>query len=117
MSVIAWDGKTLAADRYADMGGANGIAEKLFLLPTNEVVGFTGVLSTGMEMLELYRADRLLKHWPESQRSDDWARLIVGKSNGSIIYYERSPTEIPVYSEQIAWGSGQSFVLYRSCNG
>lgn len=111
MSVIAWDGYTLAADRCADMGGASGVAEKLFLLPTNEVVGFTGALSTGMELTNLYRVGKLLTHWPARQDSEDWARFIVGKSNGRIEYYERAPAAIPIYQSQIAWGSGQDFAI------
>ena len=111
MSVIAWDGKTLAADRFAEMCGISGEAQKLFLLPSNEVVGFTGPLAGGMELLALYRVDRLISHWPESQKGDDWSRLVVGKMNGTVVYYEKSPAEIPIYGKQLAWGSGQDFAL------
>ena len=109
MSVIVWDGKTLAADRYADMCGARAVAEKLFLLPTNEVVGFTGALSTGMFLMSLYRVGKLESHWPATQSSDDWARLVVGRSDGLVVYYERSPAAIPVYSNAVTWGAGQDF--------
>ena len=111
MSVIAWDGKTLAADRFADMCGARGTTNKLFLLPTNEVFGFTGALSTGHHLMELYRTDRLFSHWPETQSSDDWARMLIGKSDGTVVYIERSPAEIPLYVSRFAAGSGQDFAL------
>ena len=78
MSVIAWDGNTLAADKRASSGTLIGTTTKIFRIDQATLCGYTGDAAFGEQMVAWYKAGAHPEAFPPSQRDkDDWARLIV----------------------------------------
>jgi len=112
MTVIAWDGKTLAADRQGTNCGGKFAATKLFRLDDGTLLAGTGTLAAVLVMRDWYIAGADTSQYPECQKSsDDWARLVVVKPGGVVFYYEGLPVAIPSESVPAAWGSGRDFAL------
>jgi hypothetical protein len=110
MSVVVWDGKTLAADRQGDSGGTAFTIKKLFKLKGGEIVAFVGAYCNGLMVLEWYEAGAKKEEWPDCQKTDDWVTFIVA-SDKECFYYQRSPTPISVMDKFRAWGSGEDIAL------
>lgn len=112
MTVIAWDGKTLAADRQGTNCGMRLPATKLFKLADGTVVAGTGVLAAVHRMKQWYENGADVSNYPDCQKtSDDWCRLVVVKPGGSVFCYEGQPVAIPSESVPAAWGSGRDFAM------
>lgn len=118
MSVIAWDGKIIAADSQSTAAGARSMARKLERMDNGDIVGFTGDLAKGVLLLHLWKTGLLAmtpdamhsSAWPAFQRTDDWCRLIVFRE-GELFFFEQEPIAIPVYAPYVAFGSGRDFAL------
>lgn len=112
MSVVVWDGKTLAADRQASCGDLRMLTCKIRRLPSGEVVAWTGEVSTGMILADWYERGAKPEEWPKFQEGENWSRLIVA-SPGKLVTYEGGPypVAIPVLEKKAAFGSGRDFAL------
>lgn len=111
MTVIAWDGRILAADRQATNCGMKFAATKLHRMKDGSVAAASGDASGGIIMRQWYDDGADLTKYPECQKSDGWARLVIAKPDGTVWYYESQPAAI--LSEQVpqAWGSGRDFAV------
>ena len=115
MSVVAWDGKTIAADRRAVCAGAHFTTTKIRRIhrPDRipEVLAWTGDQDSGEMMAQWYESGANPAAFPECQKDKDaWARLIVADANGCK-FYERQPVAVRVEDKFCAWGSGRDFAL------
>lgn len=107
MSVVAWDGSTVAADRQMTNGNRVGIARKIWRLDDGTVIAGTGGLAQTIVLLRWYIAGHDAAGWPERQQlADDWSRLIVFPPDGEPFMYEQECCQIPVQAAFEAWGSG-----------
>lgn len=111
MTVIAWDGKTLASDRRGTCGDHARPVKKIFKIWGNKMVGISGNLSVGQEMLEWYKRGAKVEEYPSSNRSfEDGCTLIVithehiGKTRVDI--YESSPYPSEIFDLPVGFGSG-----------
>lgn len=111
MTVIAWDGKTICADKQATCGNTKSTTTKLRRIATGEVLAWTGDQDSG-EMLAKWYADGAdPKWWPDFQKDkDDWCRLVVADANG-VRYFERRPIATAVEDRFRAFGSGADLAL------
>ena len=110
MSVVAWDGKTLAADCQATCAGLATVSKKIYLNETY-IIAFTGDDDKGRELLAWYERGATVSEWPKSQDDKDrWTRLIVVQTNGCFMY-EQTPYPIPILSPFTAWGSGRDYAV------
>ena len=112
MTVIAWDGRTLAADRRATsgFGYAHRATRKIFKLATGELAGFTGEEAFGHEVLAWYRNGADPASFPPTQREkEDWAGLIIIGLDRVVQRYERTPFPCQYRDPWSAWGSGREF--------
>ena len=93
MTVIAWDGKTLAADRLAMNGYIRAEATKIFKLSVyDSLVGLSGNYDSCMAVLDWLEGGRKPTAWPAAaQSSEGWTRAIEIRRDGTVIYYERHP--------------------------
>lgn len=108
MSVIAWDGKTLAADRRACFGTLIRTITKIFRAG-DCLIGYAGDADSGEAMRAWYSAGADPATFPESQRGESWAALLVIKPSGDILRYERTPHPVRFPPQHFAAGSGQDF--------
>lgn len=89
MSVVAWDGKTMAADRQATFQGCRREVTKLWKVaptddPENKVlVGSVGDHEVSLLLLHWVRNGRPLNGWPECQKHDNFTEMLVLSRDGS----------------------------------
>lgn len=107
MTVIAWDGTALAADKRAISGG--GIARTVTKIVRHEgaLLGITGCWDTGAEMLAWWRDGAKPADFPKTAREDK-ATLIVIDAQGIRIWCT-GPYPMWIEAERCAWGSGRDF--------
>lgn len=109
MTVIAWDGKTLAADRQAECGNSRAAVCKVFRV-RDGLAGISGDLSTGMEVLAWYEAGAIPAAWPASNRglSEGAVLTVIRMEDGAAraFFYESSPFPFRTEGAFAARGSG-----------
>jgi ATP-dependent protease HslVU (ClpYQ) peptidase subunit len=107
MTVIAWDGETLAADRRATSGG--GIARTVTKIQKHGdvLLGVTGNWDVAAEMREWFKAGAVPADFPAKARDGD-ATLIVIRRSGIETFIE-GPYSMPLEEEKAAWGSGRDY--------
>lgn len=111
MSVIAWDGKTLAADKRACIGTLIMTTTKIFRVG-EALAAYAGDADGGEEMLAWFNAGQDPDKFPSSQRDKyEWSGLLVIWENGRIWKYERTPYPIKFPPQKFAIGSGRDFAL------
>lgn len=111
MTVIAWDGKTLAADKRALASGVAKTTTKIYRVGEC-LVGFSGTLTTGMAMLDWWRNGHDPAKFPSVQNDkDEWTPFIVIFKGGPILVYERGPHPCEFDQTSYAMGSGRDFAL------
>lgn len=112
MTVIAWDGKTLAADRRAGVSGTIRTTTKIMRHPRKrELLGIAGSLVDGLEVRHWYLTSADPEKFPATCRqADNFARLIVVSSEG-VFCFEGSPIPIKFEGRHAAFGSGSDFAM------
>lgn len=108
MSVVVWDGKTIAADRRQCCGALRSETSKMCKLPNGEVLAWTGTQERGLALADWYRDGASPAKWPSFQSDDDWVRLIVASCEGAF-FYEQLPIRQMVIDPFGAWGEGRDF--------
>lgn len=108
MTVIAWDGKTLAADKLATMSGNIARTVRKIERFGDVLLAMTGGWDVAVEIREWYKAGAVPTAFPPRAR-DDIATLIVFKRNGAIDTYASGPFPMPIEAKQIAFGSGRDY--------
>lgn len=122
MSVIAWDGKTLAADKRACRGTFIYTSTKIFRErviwnnnPSDErevLMGYCGDADGGQEMMAWFKKGADPEKFPASQRHpDQWAGLFVVTKIGRLLKFERTPYPVPIDDEKFTLGSGREFAM------
>jgi hypothetical protein len=106
MSVIAWNGEYIAADRRRENNYLSSDCCKLKIYGSL-ITGRVGDEDAGLILEKWYLDGADPEKWPACQRDKDrWARLIVVKANGACVEYQREPIAIEVYGPFHAWGTG-----------
>lgn len=117
MSVIAWDGKSIAADKQATSSGLREKTTKLRRIETGEVLAVVGEQDCGRALIAWYEKGAELGSWPAFQADEKlWTRLIVADSSGARVY-ERQPYAVPVEDPFMAWGSGRDYAMGAMARG
>ena len=110
MSVIVWDGKTLAADRQATCSDMAARVTKARRLESGEVLAWTGDQEQGLALARWYEAGADRDKWPAFQKGTDWTRLIVADADG-VHFYDKEPEQQRLEEPFAAWGSGRDFAI------
>lgn len=111
MTVIAYDGLALAADKQATSGDTRSTVTKIFR-HDGHLLGVTGNLSIGMEMVEWFRAGAVAKDYPASNRDEHkGSSLVVVRPDGAVLKYESSPVPFEVEGGFCAFGCGDQSAL------
>lgn len=111
MTVIAWDGKTLAADKRASNSGLIFPVTKIFK-HRGCLIGGAGDFDRINETIAWFAAGADPAKMPPYARSnDDYVALLVIEPNGSILKYERSAVPFKIEAPFFAIGSGRDFAM------
>lgn len=110
MSVVIFDGKTMAADRIVITGNLQIRGSKIRKLPNGDVVAWVGAAISGLAMAAWWQAGADPATFPAEQKGNDWCRFIVF-SKGKLFHFENSPVRIPEINRRIAWGAGKDFAM------
>lgn len=110
MTVIAWDGKMLAADKQVTLSGLMRTATKIRRID-DLLVGVSGNVCAASEIFAWVERGRNPQDFPKLQESeDDYANLLVIE-NGRVLTYARSPLPWEYEDSLFAIGSGREFAL------
>lgn len=108
MTVIAWDGKTLAADRMMEMGGGKFPITKIQRLPDGTLIGSAGDTPRSMQLAEWVGGGCAAGQLPAPQ-GDMYARVLHITADGKVVIYANNDQPIIVEQPFMAIGSGQDY--------
>lgn len=111
MTCIAWDGHTLAADKRCCLGTMVNVVTKIWPLdtPSGRVLfGGAGSFDACQAMSNWVEQGCDPVKFPEEQKGDKWAHVIVVDEDGAR-QYEQSPYPICYDDPVVTLGSGREF--------
>lgn len=106
MTIICFDGNTLAADKRAGSGNTFVTVTKIFKIKKN-LVGIAGDYSYARLMLEWFRAGAKIEAYPESKDDNIMASMLVIDKDKTIWLYEDGPHPFKVEDGHCAIGCGE----------
>ena len=106
MTVIAWDGVTLAADRLVGCGGVKIRGRKIHYFG-EFLLGLAGDADIGEEMRHWFMDGRIAKDFPASARGDK--ATLIAISAAGILRFDSGPYPLHIEDDKCAWGSGSDF--------
>ncbi len=111
MTVIAYDGRKLAADKQVTSeGGFKRTASKL-RVTEHGVLAWNGRIDHGIDLMDWFESGAKPEEFPEHLLGDACeAELIVVRAGGAVTY-SGVPTPTPVLDGYMAWGSGRDFAM------
>ncbi len=111
MSVVAWDGKRIAADKMALSAGLCMTTSKIRRSArTGEILAWTGQHDKGLVLAAWFDEGADPAKYPAFQTTDDWCRLIVASEAG-VFSYETQCVPLSFENAFQAWGSGRDYAL------
>jgi 20S proteasome alpha/beta subunit len=110
MTTIAWDGKTLAADKRAVNNGYSGGTVTKIHHWTGGLCAFSGDLDVGMQMVQWLRDGANPAKYPAQQEKNACVFLVIMR-DGRTCRYESTPVALWFENEQQAMGSGRDYAL------
>jgi ATP-dependent protease HslVU (ClpYQ) peptidase subunit len=116
MSVVAWDGKILAADKMATCSGQIQTITKIKKLDNGEIVAWAGRQSYALAFLDWYVNGADKENFPEVQRTEDWTCFVIASKDG-VKFYEQDYIPIEIQDDFIAFGSGRDYAMAAMAMG
>lgn len=110
MTVIAWDGESLAVDKLACNSGYGSKVKKGKRLSSGEVAACCGDHEHALILVKWYEDGCNPETWPKFQATDDWTRLVIASKN-KVKFYEKEPVPQTMDDKFQAWGSGRDYAL------
>lgn len=119
MTVIVWDGKTLAADKQTTMYGQKIKSTKIFKWK-GHLLGCSGTGVLNEAMMEWFRDGANPELFPENieMGSDENCHMVVITPDAQILYYEECAYPLDFTENKIfAIGSGASYAYAAMAMG
>lgn len=111
MTTVAWDGRTLAADKQTTFGGLRATTTKVHRINGN-LIACAGIAAQIAEFLVWFEAGAKPADMPASQRDTDKSvDALVVRPDGAVVQYGNTPHPIPIEDRQFAIGSGRDYAL------
>lgn len=111
MTVVAWDGKVLAADKRGLLSDCAWPVTKIHRVGLDAFACIVGPVDQGMETLAWYRSGADPAAFPASRRTDNWSPFTVIHRDGRISRYEQTPYPVEYHTERYADGSGRAYAI------
>lgn len=110
MTVIAWDGKTLAADKLATYGSMSITITKLHRVPQG-IVGIHGGSAHGIAIVNWMRDGATRSKFPKPESADVAGNMLLITKSGKAFHMEgvNGPQFMRVEDKCVAYGSGADF--------
>lgn len=109
MTVIAWDGKTLAADKLMGFGTSHATVTKIHRIK-GALVGWAGESALGKACIEWVRNGCLPEAFPQGQRDTSrTGSLLVITPCGEIHHYAAEPYPLVIENKTYTVGSGGEY--------
>lgn len=107
MSVVAWDGNTLAADSYSQRGHQQLKQVKAFRISRDIIAGFCGVIT------DWWQVKTYLEGGAKPEGKLDFIAIIVRRNRDKIEVFtmEDSVVEVPCLMQKVAIGAGGDMAL------
>jgi hypothetical protein len=110
MTVIAWDGKTLASDRLGDAGGLKRSSTKIFRFEGG-LFGSAGWGSHASHMFDWIKKGANPETVPAFQLTEDYQSVLVVRNDGTVWIYGKSAYPFQMEDKFHACGSGRDFAI------
>ena len=111
MTVVAWDGKTLAADKMTSFGGLFAVTTKVHRVDDALVAG-CGTTALIREMLQWLHNGSDPAQFPAGQRdAKECCSMLVIRRGQPVLQYESTPYPLVIENRQWAIGSGRDFAI------
>lgn len=111
MTVIAWDGRTLAADKQSVSSGLCSLVTKVHRI-RNHLVGGSGEAPHVREHIEWFRRGADPSDFPTKIRDEKCPSfLLVITPDRKVLAYEDGPYPVEIESQHYAIGSGRDFAM------
>ena len=111
MTVIAWDGKTLAADKQSTSAGYASVVTKVFRVPGG-IVGFTGSQGHAAALLAWFRGGRDPEAWPAKGGEDSAGAIFIDADGRCWGYSGDDGPHAAMFENRFnAWGAGRDYAL------
>jgi 20S proteasome alpha/beta subunit len=109
MTIVAWDGKTLAADKRAVSDTYKGSTTTKIFRFADGICGIAGHMEVGMHLKEWLQDGGIPDDFPELDTKE--TEFLVIYNSGRVAYYES--TAVPLWMEERfhAIGSGKYYAL------
>ena len=111
MTTIAWDGKTLAADKMGDAGGMRITVTKIRRAKDGSLLGGAGTAAFCLEMFDWIEAGAAPDKLPKNQETDDWSCIIRIMPSGKILRYDKCAVPLVLEDGRTAIGSGRDYAV------
>lgn len=109
MTVIAWDGKTLAADKQATISGLARKVTKVRRI-NGRLFAVSGDWDRGQMMYDWAERGMKREEYPEFQKSDEnWVGMVMIDEQGKAWKFERAPLPYLIEDPTFAMGSGRDY--------
>lgn len=111
MTVIAWDGRTLAADKQATSNGMARTTTKIHRV-SDGLLALTGGGGHGFALLNWFKGERDLATWPRVQNPDDEGSVIHFTAQGVFVYCGNGAGHGELVEDKfIAFGCGRDYAM------
>lgn len=116
MTIIAWDGKTLAADKQSTSHGLGHTVTKIFRVTDTDdrfigLVGFVGSQPHALELLHWFRNGMHRSTWPDSKTPGESADALFISPQREILAYIGTPHAQRYEDKFIAMGCGRDYAI------
>lgn len=112
MTIIAWDGRFIAADKMGVSGDMPLEVDKLIRLDSGEIVGIVGTQHRGLELLEWYKSNRgkKVEEIVNAAINEDCS-LVVVNDNKVFHYFNDGKHPFEIKEKIAAFGCGRELAM------
>ncbi len=116
MTVIVWDGNSIAVDSQATNGTRKRIVKKWRELDNGTVLLWTGDHEEGMVLCEWFEKGCHPENLPKHETREEFTVLIALLTSGQVVQYQIERIAEPIEAP-FAWGDGAPYALAAMAMG